>query len=306
MCGGVQKVSRPIERCHEMSQWPPTIAEVTATTVHQTNHGIEGVRSAGSILYSATREGSVNIPERHACGTWRSTMKRPRLSHEPQRSRIEESLDTALSPRAEYGVGIGHDLGVDGEGPAVREVEDARAQAAGVGHRRVEEDAGAARLQRAELAADELERAVGLVDRVVRAAQAGQIAHGAVAAVEHQAARERHLDGDDEVEAVDEQHAAGGGGALEGARLAAGALLGRAEHAAERQPLARLELVVVANDLDGGGAGVAAAEQEHDLLGGGAHALELGAVEQTQILGVRTAMMLPVRHWAFIIVAAPC
>ena len=120
---------------------------------------------------------------------------------------------------------------------------------------RPEFDTGASRkmrapagLERAELAADEVERGVGLVDRMVAAAQAGQIAHGAVGAVEDEAARERDLDGDDEVEAVDEQRAAGGGGALDGARLAALPLVGRAEHALQRQPLARLELVMVADD----------------------------------------------------------
>ena len=76
------------------------------------------------------------------------------------------------------------------------------------------------------------------------------------------------------------------------------ALVGRAEHAAERDPLARLELVMVADDVDGGGGGVAAAEQEDDLLGGRAHALELAAVEETQILGMGAAMSLPVGHWA--------
>ena len=66
----------------------------------------------------------------------------------------------------------------------------------------------------------------------------------------------------------------------------------------QRDPLARLELVVIADDFDGGGDGIAAAEQEHDLLGGGAHALELGAVEQTQIVGMCAAMSLPVRPLA--------
>ena len=40
MWAGVQNVSRPIERCHAMSQWVPTIAEVTAITAHHTYHGI--------------------------------------------------------------------------------------------------------------------------------------------------------------------------------------------------------------------------------------------------------------------------
>ncbi len=40
MCAGVQNVSRPMERCQEISQCVPTIAEVTARTAHHTYHGI--------------------------------------------------------------------------------------------------------------------------------------------------------------------------------------------------------------------------------------------------------------------------
>src|ERR1035438_957803 len=36
---GVQNVSRPMERCQEMSHWPPIIAEVTPKTAHQTYQG---------------------------------------------------------------------------------------------------------------------------------------------------------------------------------------------------------------------------------------------------------------------------
>jgi len=39
MCAGVQKVSRPIERCHDTSHAPPTEADVTASTPPQTYHG---------------------------------------------------------------------------------------------------------------------------------------------------------------------------------------------------------------------------------------------------------------------------
>src|SRR5882724_13441194 len=39
MWAGVQNVSRPIERCHEMSQWIPTIAEVSASTHSQMCQG---------------------------------------------------------------------------------------------------------------------------------------------------------------------------------------------------------------------------------------------------------------------------
>ena len=41
MCAGVQNVSRPIERCHEMSQCTPIMAHVTAATAHQTYQGTE-------------------------------------------------------------------------------------------------------------------------------------------------------------------------------------------------------------------------------------------------------------------------
>ena len=54
MCGAVQKASRPIERCQEMSQWPPIIAEVTAATVHQTNHGIEGAGASSGVASSGS------------------------------------------------------------------------------------------------------------------------------------------------------------------------------------------------------------------------------------------------------------
>ena len=36
MCAGVQNVSRPIVRCHEMSQFPPTTTLVEAKTTAQT------------------------------------------------------------------------------------------------------------------------------------------------------------------------------------------------------------------------------------------------------------------------------
>ncbi len=41
MCAGVQKVSRPIERCQETSHAPPMEAEVTARTPAQMVQGIE-------------------------------------------------------------------------------------------------------------------------------------------------------------------------------------------------------------------------------------------------------------------------
>src|SRR5579864_1795583 len=40
MCAGVQKVSRPMLSCHEMSQTPPKAPENMATTQHHTYQGI--------------------------------------------------------------------------------------------------------------------------------------------------------------------------------------------------------------------------------------------------------------------------
>ena len=40
MCAGVQNVSRPIEICHEISQYPPKVSEVTAAARHHTYQGI--------------------------------------------------------------------------------------------------------------------------------------------------------------------------------------------------------------------------------------------------------------------------
>src|SRR5277367_6244627 len=40
MCAEVQKVSRPMERCQETSQWAPMATEVTARAAHQRYQGI--------------------------------------------------------------------------------------------------------------------------------------------------------------------------------------------------------------------------------------------------------------------------
>src|SRR5690242_3781167 len=46
MWAGVQNVSRPIERCHEMSQMTPTFALVAATSAATTYHGGAAARVA--------------------------------------------------------------------------------------------------------------------------------------------------------------------------------------------------------------------------------------------------------------------
>src|SRR5580700_2188741 len=48
---GVQKVSRPMDLCQEMSHWPPIIAEETPKTAHHTYHGTRSaaVRTAAAV-----------------------------------------------------------------------------------------------------------------------------------------------------------------------------------------------------------------------------------------------------------------
>jgi hypothetical protein len=46
MWAGVQNVSRPMERCQEMSQWTPTMEHVTAAVAHQTYQGTRSEASA--------------------------------------------------------------------------------------------------------------------------------------------------------------------------------------------------------------------------------------------------------------------
>src|SRR6476660_4208518 len=50
ICAGVQNVSRPMERCQAMSQCVPTMAEVTASTAHQTYHGTADSRTLVIVL----------------------------------------------------------------------------------------------------------------------------------------------------------------------------------------------------------------------------------------------------------------
>src|SRR6266436_3821371 len=45
MCAGVQKVSRPIDMCHEMSQCPPVMLDVIPAIMHQIGHGTDSTRA---------------------------------------------------------------------------------------------------------------------------------------------------------------------------------------------------------------------------------------------------------------------
>jgi len=46
ICAGVQKLSRPMERCQETSHAPPMVAEVTANAPAQMYQGMEDFREA--------------------------------------------------------------------------------------------------------------------------------------------------------------------------------------------------------------------------------------------------------------------
>src|SRR5215469_8303061 len=52
MCAGVQKVSRPMERCQDTSHAPPMEAEVTASAPH---HRYQGTRAVVDTTWVETR-----------------------------------------------------------------------------------------------------------------------------------------------------------------------------------------------------------------------------------------------------------
>src|SRR5580700_1090243 len=52
MCGGVQKVSRPMERCHEISHSTPIIADVTPRMDAHRYHGILVSAFAAIFIYT--------------------------------------------------------------------------------------------------------------------------------------------------------------------------------------------------------------------------------------------------------------
>jgi hypothetical protein len=73
MCGADQKLSRPIDRCHEMSQYPPMYAEVTASAAHQRYQGIRRsdelmgsgyyLRMSRLALLATATEGMFEVPD---------------------------------------------------------------------------------------------------------------------------------------------------------------------------------------------------------------------------------------------------
>src|ERR1700761_2614680 len=63
MCAGVQKVSRPMERCHETSQAPPMEEEVTAKAPHQMYQGTLEVFDATRALVCLSAYGVGKVEE---------------------------------------------------------------------------------------------------------------------------------------------------------------------------------------------------------------------------------------------------
>src|SRR6266567_7412122 len=55
MWAGVQKLSRPMERCQEISHWTPAMAQVTAATEHQM---YQGMLCVGKVRDVAAMHGS--------------------------------------------------------------------------------------------------------------------------------------------------------------------------------------------------------------------------------------------------------
>lgn len=172
----------------------------------------------------------------------------------------------------------------------------ARSQAPGVGHRGIEEELDRRDRERVQPAAEQPQRFLCLFDGAVAARQAGQVAHGAVGSAQKEAAGEGDFQGDDQVEAIYVQRS--GGGLLWGEQ-AGGALLLllRARcGAAQGQALARLQLVVAADEVEDRLQRVAARGEVADLGGGGAQPRQDGRGEQAGIFGMSAPVALGMRH----------
>src|ERR1700761_2661516 len=63
MCAAVQKVSRPMERCQETSQAPPTEEEATARAPHQMYQGMLDVFEATSVRVCLSAYGVGKVEE---------------------------------------------------------------------------------------------------------------------------------------------------------------------------------------------------------------------------------------------------
>src|SRR5262249_17209105 len=85
MCAGVQNVSRPIDRCQEISQCTPTMANVTAATEHHTYHGTASVLVVGIACVVAVAAGVIHpsrttlVYTRGARPSGRTGLRRPNV-----------------------------------------------------------------------------------------------------------------------------------------------------------------------------------------------------------------------------------
>src|SRR5271168_2724177 len=98
MWAGVQKLSRPMERCQETSHAPPIEAEVTAITPHQTYQGTDAAEMPRGCNESALedigpRRASLIIP----CGSFRPQGAH-RLHEKPARFHAAAPRPEATSP----------------------------------------------------------------------------------------------------------------------------------------------------------------------------------------------------------------
>ncbi len=125
---------------------------------------------------------------------------------------------------------------------------------------------------------------------------AGEVAHGAVAAAQDDAVRQRRFDDDQAVEAVEGERAAAELRAAQASGLAGVAGRVGAGAAADGLALARAQLVAVADELEGGEVGVAAAEEPRQLRGGGPQGGQLTGVEQAVVAGLASAVAVLMGH----------
>src|SRR5262249_26019217 len=107
MCAGVQKVSRPIDICQEMSQTPPTSAEETAMVTAQTYHGAIDAWPAASLAVASSAlggQGAAPLPGRLI--SWGIRDLGARFIGCSHRVRPAPRIDDFLHPNAEGPRGI--------------------------------------------------------------------------------------------------------------------------------------------------------------------------------------------------------
>src|SRR5580658_8062038 len=84
MWAGVQKLSRPMERCQETSQCAPMVTEVTASAAHQRYHGM---RTTLLVRVFAVRVAMLRFPPL------------------PDEDRIQRDADAGVAPYRKRGRG---------------------------------------------------------------------------------------------------------------------------------------------------------------------------------------------------------